>query len=234
MPIDSTIVPYPRSNEFYIQHVTLLVDGVLYQMPRYLLEKHSEIFATMFTLPQEGTMVEGSDDQHPIELQSISKDDFEPLLNVMLTYGFESPPLKQNEWFSVLRLANMWGMARIRKSALEKLTKSAPLDAVERVIYGRELAVAEWAISGLRDLVARQTAISKKESTRLGVDTMFKLWNIQHKAGISSWTSIPSQGGNSNIDLQLNQAFGSEITDIYRRAIALGYEVPPAAPSFIK
>ncbi|PBK86956.1 hypothetical protein ARMGADRAFT_1016986 [Armillaria gallica] len=229
-----SIAPYPRSSEFYIQHIILLVDGILYQMPRYLLEKHSEIFATMFTLPQEGTMVEGSDDQHPIELQGISKDDFEPLLNVMLTYGFESPPLKQNEWFSVLRLANMWGMARIRKSALEKLTKSAPLDAVERVIYGRELAVAEWAISGLRDLAGRQTAISKKESTRLGVDTMFKLWNIQHKAGISSWTSIPSQGGNSNIDLQLNQAFGSEITEIHRRAIALGYEVPSAAPSFLK
>lgn len=128
----------------------------------------------------------------------------------------------------------MWGMARIRKSALEKLTKSAPLDAVERVIYGRELAVAEWAISGLRDLAGRQTAISKKECTRLGVDTMFKLWNIQHKAGISSWTGIPSQGGNSNIDLQLNQAFGSEITEIYRRAIALGYGVPSAAPSFLK
>ncbi|KAK0212376.1 hypothetical protein DFS33DRAFT_1280958 [Desarmillaria ectypa] len=65
----------------------------------------------------------------------------------------------------------MWGMARIRKSALRKLTKSEPLDAVERVVYGRELAVAEWAISGLHDLVARQTAISKEESARLGADT---------------------------------------------------------------
>ncbi|KAK0459181.1 uncharacterized protein EV420DRAFT_1642170 [Desarmillaria tabescens] len=233
MPNDS-IVPYPRSSEFYIQHIILLVDGVLYQMPRYLFEKHSEIFATMFTLPQEGTMVEGSDDQHPIELQGISKDDFEPLLNVMLTYGFESPPLKQNEWFSVLRLANMWGMARIRKSALRKLTKSMPLDAVERVVYGRELAVAEWAISGLRDLVARQTAISKEESTRLGVDTIFKLSNIQLKAGISSWSSAPGKGGNSKIDVELNQSFGPEITDIHHRAVALGYEVPSAAPSFIQ
>lgn len=232
MPTDN-IAPYPRSSEFYIQHIILLVDGILYQIPRYLLEKHSEIFATMFTLPQEGTLVEGSNDEHPIELQGISKDDFEPLLNVMLTYGFESPPLKQNEWFSVLRLANMWGMARIRMSALRNITKTAPLDAVERVVYGRELTVAEWAISGLRDLVARQTAISRKESTQLGMDTMFKLWNILHETGISSRSSVPCKGCNSDIDLQLHQAFGPEIIDIHRRAIALGYEVPSAAPSFL-
>ncbi len=98
---------YPRSAEFYWQSVVFLVripltqhnvalievctyvqvGGQLYQVPRYHFEKSSEIFAAMFTLPADTkrAIMDGSDDDHPIELQGVESKDFESLLRVLLT-----------------------------------------------------------------------------------------------------------------------------------------------------
>ncbi|KAK0459182.1 uncharacterized protein EV420DRAFT_1677270 [Desarmillaria tabescens] len=224
---------YPRSTEFYWQSVIFLVGGQLYQVPRYHFEKSSEIFASMFTLPSDtkNNVANGSDDDHPIELQGVESKDFECLLRVLLTEArLENTPLLPEQWLSVLRLANMWVMSKVRQIAIYELKKLSMTD-VARVVYGKELAVPDWVISGYRDLVDRRNAVSEAEAQQLGLTTTLQLWQVQMK--LVTRMPMGAMGYSYGYrppptprDVFLNEVFEAEIEDINRRAAAFGDEVP--------
>ncbi|KAK0454456.1 hypothetical protein EV421DRAFT_418402 [Armillaria borealis] len=224
---------YPRSAEFYWQSVVFLVGGQLYQVPRYHFEKSSEIFAAMFTLPADTkrAIMDGSDDDHPIELQGVESKDFECLLRVLLTDArLENTPLLPEELLSVLRLANMWVMPKVRQIAIYELKKLALTD-VARVVYGREYAVPDWVISGYRDLVDRRNAVSEAEAQQLGLTTTLQLWQVQMK--LVTRMPMGAMGYAYGYrppptprDVFLNEVFEAEIEDINRRAAAFGDDVP--------
>ncbi|KAK0491862.1 hypothetical protein EDD18DRAFT_1026568, partial [Armillaria luteobubalina] len=157
------------------------VGGQLYQVPRYHFEKSYKIFAAMFTLPPDtqSFIMNGLDDDHPIELQGVESKDFECHLRVLLTDArLENTPLLPEELLSVLRLANMWVMPKVRQIAIYELQKVCLTD-VARVVYGKEYAVPDWVISGYRDLVDRTTAVSEAEAEQLGLTTTLRIWRIQ-------------------------------------------------------
>ncbi|KAG7449824.1 uncharacterized protein BT62DRAFT_963326 [Guyanagaster necrorhizus] len=224
---------HPRSSEFYWQSVIFLVGGQLYQVPRHHFEKSSDIFASMFSLPPdtESAVADGSDDDHPIELQGVESKDFECLLKVLFTDArVESTPLLPEEWLLVLRLANMWVMSKVRQIAIYELKKLSLTD-VARVVYGREFAVSEWVISGYRDLVDRRNAVSEAEAQQLGLTTTLQLWQVQMKLV----TRMPMGAMGSAYgyrppptprDVFLNEVFEAEIEDINRRAEAFGDDLP--------
>ncbi|KAK0212375.1 hypothetical protein DFS33DRAFT_21647 [Desarmillaria ectypa] len=224
---------YPRSAEFYWQSVIFLVGGQLYQVPRYHFEKSSEIFASMFTLPSDtkSDVADGSDDEHPIELQGVESKDFECLLRFLLTDArLENTHLLPEEWLSVLRLANMWVMSKVRKVAIYELKKLSLTD-VARVVYGKECAVPDWVISGYRDLVDRRNAVSEAEAQQLGLITTLQLWQVQMK--LVTRMPMGAMGYAYGYrppptprDVFLNEVFEAEIEDINRRAAAFGDEVP--------
>ncbi|KAK0486311.1 hypothetical protein IW261DRAFT_1604477 [Armillaria novae-zelandiae] len=224
---------YPRSVEFYWHSVVFLVGGQLYQVPRYHFEKSSEIFAAMFTLPPDtkSAIMDGSDDDHPIELQGVESKDFECLLRVLLTDArLENTPLLPEELLSVLRLANMWVMPKVRQIAIYELKKVGLTD-VARVVYGKEHAVPDWVISGYRDLVDRRTAISEAEAEELGLTTTLRIWQVQMK--LVTRMPMGAMGYAYGYrppptprDVFLNEVFEAEIADINRRATAFGDDVP--------
>ncbi|KAK0494907.1 hypothetical protein EDD18DRAFT_1076297 [Armillaria luteobubalina] len=103
------MAPWVRSNGFYWETSTFLVENVLFRVPRYRFIENSETFRTMFSLPQaETSTAEGDSDDKPIQLQGVSRVDFERLLEFMYRRNAASP-LKASleEWISILKLSTM-------------------------------------------------------------------------------------------------------------------------------
>jgi hypothetical protein len=61
------------------------VEDTLYRVPRNRFEQESEVFRGMFQLPIPiGTIIpDGSNNQQPLRLAGVSKEDFEQLLRFM-------------------------------------------------------------------------------------------------------------------------------------------------------
>jgi hypothetical protein len=59
------------------------VESKLFKVPRRYFEKNSNIWRDVFTLPLGNNQAEGSSDENPIRLESISSIDFQGLLRVM-------------------------------------------------------------------------------------------------------------------------------------------------------
>jgi len=60
------------------------VEDALYNVPRQPFMRESDVFHDMFSLPVPvGRKAEGQSDEEPVLLQSVSKVDFERLLNLM-------------------------------------------------------------------------------------------------------------------------------------------------------
>ena len=61
------------------------MEDCLFRVPREPLEEESTVFGDMFLLPQgEQVVVEGLSDEIPLVLHGINRDEFEPLLRVLL------------------------------------------------------------------------------------------------------------------------------------------------------
>jgi hypothetical protein len=64
--------------------VIIGVEDRLFKVPQCYFVKNSDIFRTTFTLPQGGNSnAERTSDENPLELEGISKVDFQRLLKVM-------------------------------------------------------------------------------------------------------------------------------------------------------
>ncbi|RXW18249.1 hypothetical protein EST38_g7605 [Candolleomyces aberdarensis] len=134
------------------------VEESVFEAPRYRFGEESEVFETMFHLPtaSDGT-VEGRDEEHPIVLEGYRAADFGALLSVLcpttddLISGRFA--LEKDEWIGVLNLSTRWIMKKIRKHAINELSKIA-LAPVEKVALGREHKVAKWFKDGLTELVS--------------------------------------------------------------------------------
>lgn len=59
------------------------VETTLFKVPRRPFE-NSDVFTTMFSLPAaQGVVVDGSDDEHPLRLEFVSRRDFEGFLKAL-------------------------------------------------------------------------------------------------------------------------------------------------------
>src|ERR1700761_895721 len=75
-----------RHPEYYFEdgNVILLVGNVLFNVHRGVLLRHSEVFCSLFSLPQPaGKHIEGSKDAYPVKLEHVSSVDFERLLWIL-------------------------------------------------------------------------------------------------------------------------------------------------------
>ncbi len=93
-----------RNSKFYWEPVTFLVrpslnlselrlisasqvENQLFKVARHLFVDSSEVFSTMFSLPQGNVdVVDGSDDEHPLVLQDVKSADFEHLLAALVAW----------------------------------------------------------------------------------------------------------------------------------------------------
>lgn len=56
----------------------------MFNVPRYRFEQESDVFKTMFTLPQAvSSMQDGQSREHPLTLTGVTSDEFRALLKVL-------------------------------------------------------------------------------------------------------------------------------------------------------
>ncbi len=108
MDVKTPSKAYIQNKHFYWEPITILVslllhivqsrreadllftqvEDQLFKVTRRMFEESSEVFSTMFSLPQGGSSpVDGSDDEHPLVLQGIKSTDFENLLKAIVDAG---------------------------------------------------------------------------------------------------------------------------------------------------
>ena len=57
----------------------------MFRVPQFYLEKESEVFRDMFTLPiAQDAVADGCGDEQPLKLDGVMKDDFRQLLRVIV------------------------------------------------------------------------------------------------------------------------------------------------------
>jgi hypothetical protein len=96
-----------RSELYYFRCVVFEVEGMLFNVPRQNFIKDSEIFRTMYQLPQGTEDVEGSSDTRPLVLKGVTAVDFEAFLSILYPLGNKPQTKSLDEWISVLRLSTM-------------------------------------------------------------------------------------------------------------------------------
>ncbi|KAJ7772024.1 hypothetical protein DFH07DRAFT_937719 [Mycena maculata] len=193
-----------RHREYYLEAVVFLIQGTVFKVPRFQFERHSEIFATTFTLPPpDDGVADGSTEDKPFKLEGIECIDFERLLKV-LTPVSKTPILSNVEWMSVLKLANLWHFLEIRELAIKQLDAHAAnsLDCVERILLGKQYDVSAWLRSGYQDLARRKTPISMDEAKQLGWEVTLQIFHLREGA--------VTHGRNPYKNLELGDLFQAE------------------------
>ncbi|KAF4600052.1 putative asparagine--tRNA ligase, cytoplasmic [Pleurotus pulmonarius] len=134
----------------------------------------------MFTLnPLPGAGVEGQSDETPIRLDGVSKIDFER------TQVEPAKTFSTSHWLSVLKLANLWGFAHLRQTAIRKLSSASSgtllpaFRATECVYYGRLHKVEQWVEQGYAELVDRREKINEADAECLGWKAALTLCHLR-------------------------------------------------------
>lgn len=228
MDVEEPPKAYTQNKHFYWEPITILVEDQLFKVTRRMFEESSEVFSTMFSLPQGGSSsVDGSDDEHPLVLQGIKSADFENLLKAIVDAGRQEVPKSEAEWLSALKLATMWGMSNIRRTAIKEVTQLKSMSDVDQVILGKDYAVVDWVMSGYQTLTKRKTIVSIEDATRLTLPTCLKVWQAQVS------TNPGFRFGETSQEHQtLNEIFSSELDEIYQRGLALGDGARSLRPRF--
>ncbi|CAA7260395.1 unnamed protein product [Cyclocybe aegerita] len=184
-PIGDASRAHPvRDEDFYIQNVVILVEDVLFKVPKSYLVSESTVFETMFSLPQnQDEMVEGETDHHPIKLEGVKHDDFKHLLRVICVRAHQpAPNLTYAQWLSVLELATKWEMARLRTLAITKLTLNLSiLDAHQQIILGRKYEHNPWLASGYTALMRRANPMGVEDVEKIGVADTLKISALRER-----------------------------------------------------
>jgi hypothetical protein len=69
--------------ENVLTSITPQCDGVLYNIHRSLFMRKSEFFRDLFELPQPANSREGLEDDHPITIEGVNRQDLEYLLEYL-------------------------------------------------------------------------------------------------------------------------------------------------------
>ncbi|KAL5633924.1 hypothetical protein ACGC1H_005948 [Rhizoctonia solani] len=182
-----------RHPEFFFDNtlVAIQVEKTLFNVHKYQLVK-SEVFSDMFGMPKpEGDQSEeGSSPDHPIELKGVSAADFTALLRVLYASHFSSnPPAPEASLIiPAFRLSNMFNFSRLRTFLLPLAEEN--LNDVDKIVFAREFDIKEWLVPAHVRLCQRETPLSAKEASKLGVESVLMLWHIREQHRGSSRNSL--------------------------------------------
>ncbi|KAF9558138.1 hypothetical protein CPC08DRAFT_709875, partial [Agrocybe pediades] len=174
-----------RDSIYFLGSIVFKVEDTLFQVPRYHFDSN-EVFSTTFSLPPPaGNDAEGSAESNPFELKGVAKADFQAFLKVLypLTIPHSYKDITLDEWKSILLLSSMWEFQKIRKLAIDILTKSstAVLKPADKVFLGRKFDVYDWLLHGLIEMVQGNTGPRPEDVNLLGVDICVQIWDLREE-----------------------------------------------------
>ncbi|KAJ3532855.1 hypothetical protein NMY22_g7574 [Coprinellus aureogranulatus] len=168
-------------SNYYNDLVAFKVEDEVYCVPKRGFAQYSEVFESMFSLPQPEGSGEGMSVEHPIILPSCSKWEFETLLDVLYPMAplLQPVPLWKEQWLCLLRLSNMWAMDKIRQLAIGEIIKIRSITAIDFVLLAREHQVPQWLTHGysriLEEWQYRGPQFAEDLKEKLGKETLTRL-----------------------------------------------------------
>lgn len=100
-------------------------------------------------------------------------------LNQLISPG-QILALLPHEWFSVLKLAQQWGLPKLREKALSCSSEIARgWDPVKKITSGKKYNVLQWCVEGYKDIAFRNGRISKSEKDELGLESYVRLLELR-------------------------------------------------------
>ncbi|OAX42256.1 hypothetical protein K503DRAFT_683751 [Rhizopogon vinicolor AM-OR11-026] len=165
----------PRHSEFYLQDElsVFLVEGILFRVHRFFLQRESDVFRTMFVCPPTLDGPEGRTDDRPIVLPEVTVAEFECLLKFLYDRNTTPSPLSTTEeWIKLLSISTRYSMERIRTRALQELEYIPPLDPIRRIALARKYDVREWLLPSYVTICLRRQPLNVLEAVELGLETM--------------------------------------------------------------
>ncbi|KAH6901053.1 hypothetical protein BKA70DRAFT_1569126 [Coprinopsis sp. MPI-PUGE-AT-0042] len=166
---------------YFWECITMKVQGVAFQLPRYRFVEASEAFTGMVTKSEE---------DGPIELD-VALGDFESFLKAFLPRASamydDKPTLTKDEWISVLKLSTLWLFDDPRKLAINHLS-GIKMDAIDRICLAKEHRVYDWLLQGYEQVIERllvsddpdgePMTLTTQEGTRIGMDVALELSGV--------------------------------------------------------
>ena len=106
------------------------------------------------------------------------------------------------EWTSILTLSDKWSFAELKTQATFQL--SSIMSTIEKIALSKKYNVGNpyWLLAAYRELCTRRYPLSIVEGEKLGLETVIKIWEVQHDL-----LTMGTTWGRS-IDIVIKEKFG--------------------------
>jgi len=148
-----------------------------------MFEMESEVFKTMFEVPQGDGVAEGETDESPIVLPSVSVAEMEALLKFFyFRQGLEEQKFSRDDWCHLLSISHRYECEGARERSIKELKKlRPPLAEVDKISMAEKFGVEGWLLPACVALVERQTPLTYAEAHKLGLATTVQLSEAREK-----------------------------------------------------
>jgi hypothetical protein len=127
----------------------------------------------------------------------------------------------REEWISVLKLSNMWGIAELRQEAVEELSKIS-LTSLEKVLLAREYKVEKWLVDGYAEFIKQGAILSDEEKKTLESHATIRIYELRedtYKRGTSQYhETFGARYGWTRylegVEARVRNTFSEELADI--------------------
>ncbi|KAL1678991.1 hypothetical protein EV122DRAFT_264090 [Schizophyllum commune] len=168
-----------RSSTYYLGggDLHILVEGVMFRVHKYFFDRESNMFRREFVLPvSPGAQPKGSSESTALVLEDITLEEFEKFLWVFYNPRYSIYDAAPEDWVDILKLAHMWNFREVYELAVRELER-LEMPVVERLIAYQAYDVKrEYIVPLYAELFRREEPLSKSESQRLGIETVYTIW----------------------------------------------------------
>ncbi|KAF8341019.1 hypothetical protein F5887DRAFT_977789, partial [Amanita rubescens] len=172
-------MPY-RNEEYYLEDIVFQIN--LFKVHRRLFVKLSLVLRDMFVRAE----ADGLTDGQPLVLQGVEKKDFIPLPSMPLSNFWKFPAdssfsFTLEEWQSVLKLASLYEMAKVKTLAIDKMESLLINLPSLQIHLARTYNIQKWLAPALYRLAQRTKPLGEEDVRLVGLSDSLKICALREK-----------------------------------------------------
>jgi len=205
----------PRHSMFYMRDdmVYLEVEGCLYRVHKYQLERDSEYFRELFTC-FDGTGMAGKSDATAIYLPDVTQPAFDSLLHFIYHGIFDPDEIAVSEWVTLLSISTQLQFVSLRRRAIrEVFAHLSNIGAVETVTLAVKYDVPEWLPSAYTDLCKRPHPLDDLEAEALGTRVTARVARAREILREEAFKSFHRKHFNSRIATEFEEQLVARVIE---------------------
>jgi len=178
-----------RHPKYYLQEAptTFLVENQLFRVHRTFLERESDFFKALFSLPLPTCRtVEGTGDNNPIPLPGVTVEEFEALLDSLYQRN-RGTQCSREHWIHLLSISSRYDFDNIRALAIREISSfNPPLDPILLADLAVRHDVDGWLERAYISLCYRQCPLTESEAHKIGLTVASKIGRCRAKLTMTS------------------------------------------------